>query len=95
MLGKAGRLFCALTLPTLISAPVMADTISGGDTAWILTSTALVLFMTIPGLSLFYGGARARQECAVGVNAVLCADGADVSALVCGGLYAGIWLLRG
>ena len=32
------------------------DTISGGDTAWILTSTALVLFMTIPGLSLFYGG---------------------------------------
>ena len=56
MLGKAGRLFCALTLPTLISAPVMADTISGGDTAWILTSTALVLFMTIPGLSLFYAG---------------------------------------
>ena len=56
MLGKASRLFCALTLPTLISAPVMADTISGGDTAWILTSTALVLFMTIPGLSLFYAG---------------------------------------
>ncbi len=27
-----------------------------GDTAWILTATALVLFMTIPGLSLFYGG---------------------------------------
>ncbi len=27
-----------------------------GNTAWILTSTALVLFMTIPGLSLFYGG---------------------------------------
>lgn len=29
---------------------------SSGDTAWILTSTALVLFMTIPGLALFYGG---------------------------------------
>ncbi len=29
---------------------------SGADTAWILTSTALVLFMTLPGLSLFYGG---------------------------------------
>ena len=56
MSGKASRLFCALTLPTLTSAPVMADTISGGDTAWILTSTALVLFMTIPGLSLFYAG---------------------------------------
>jgi len=30
--------------------------ISGGDTAWMLTSTALVLLMTIPGLALFYGG---------------------------------------
>ena len=33
-----------------------APMIDRGDTAWILTSTALVLFMTIPGLSLFYGG---------------------------------------
>ena len=33
-----------------------ADTLDGGDTAWILTATALVLFMTIPGLSLFYAG---------------------------------------
>ena len=33
-----------------------ADELSVGDTAWILTSTALVLFMTIPGLALFYGG---------------------------------------
>jgi Amt family ammonium transporter len=33
-----------------------ADAIDSGDTAWILASTALVLFMTIPGLSLFYGG---------------------------------------
>jgi Amt family ammonium transporter len=32
------------------------STLDSGDTAWILTSTALVLFMTIPGLSLFYGG---------------------------------------
>ncbi len=30
--------------------------INSGDTAWILTSTALVLFMTLPGLALFYGG---------------------------------------
>ncbi|MGO9770560.1 MAG: hypothetical protein ACLPSW_13585, partial [Roseiarcus sp.] len=29
---------------------------SGGDTAWMLTSVALVLMMTIPGLGLFYGG---------------------------------------
>lgn len=32
------------------------DSLDTGDTAWILTSTALVLFMTIPGLALFYGG---------------------------------------
>jgi len=35
---------------------VPADKISGGDTAWMLTSTALVLLMTIPGLALFYAG---------------------------------------
>ena len=33
-----------------------ADSLDTGDTAWILTSTALVLFMTLPGLALFYGG---------------------------------------
>ncbi|HCO43166.1 MAG TPA: ammonia channel protein [Gammaproteobacteria bacterium] len=32
------------------------DTLNSGDTAWMLTATALVLFMTIPGLALFYGG---------------------------------------
>ena len=32
------------------------DGISGADTAWIMTATALVLLMTLPGLSLFYGG---------------------------------------
>ena len=35
---------------------VEAAKISAGDTAWMLTSGALVLFMTIPGLALFYGG---------------------------------------
>ena len=33
-----------------------APTLSAGDTAWMLTSTALVLMKTIPGLALFYGG---------------------------------------
>jgi Amt family ammonium transporter len=33
-----------------------ADTLNTGNTAWIMTATALVLFMTIPGLSFFYGG---------------------------------------
>jgi Amt family ammonium transporter len=40
------------------SGPSLSD----GDTAWIITATALVLFMTLPGLALFYGGlVRARN----------------------------------
>ncbi|MEE8262131.1 MAG: ammonium transporter [Gammaproteobacteria bacterium] len=35
---------------------VVEDVLNSGDTAWMLTSTALVLFMTIPGLALFYAG---------------------------------------
>ncbi|MDE2608663.1 MAG: ammonium transporter, partial [Burkholderiales bacterium] len=44
--------------PAAPTAPFSVDAskISAGDTAWMLTSTALVLFMTIPGLALFYGG---------------------------------------
>ena len=40
---------------TMISFLAFAE-INNGDTAWILTSTALVLFMTLPGLALFYAG---------------------------------------
>jgi len=43
-------------LATLFSNLVFADELNAANTAWILTATALVLFMTIPGLSLFYGG---------------------------------------
>ena len=50
-----------LGLLGLLSLPGLAlaqeePALSSGDTAWMLTSTALVLFMTIPGLSLFYAG---------------------------------------
>src|SRR5215831_15959161 len=38
------------------AAAAAASGINSGDTAWMLTSTALVLMMTIPGLALFYGG---------------------------------------
>jgi len=41
-----------LFLPSL----ALADQLNQANTAWVLTSTALVLFMTIPGLSLFYAG---------------------------------------
>ncbi|MGD2138075.1 MAG: ammonium transporter [Gammaproteobacteria bacterium] len=43
-------------LPCLVPSLALAGELNVGDTAWILTSTALVLFMTIPGLALFYAG---------------------------------------
>ena len=50
-----GRGILTIVLSAL-STQVFADELNGANTAWILTSTALVLFMTIPGLSLFYAG---------------------------------------
>ena len=53
----------ALAAPGLAGAQ---DGLDSGDTAWMLTSTALVLFMTIPGLSLFYAGmVRAKNALSV------------------------------
>ena len=50
----------------LTSSPAFSQDLSGADTSWILTSTALVLFMTIPGLSLFYAGlVRAKNVLSV------------------------------
>lgn len=49
------RLVC-LGLMLFCSGFAVADELNGADTAWILTSTALVLFMTLPGLALFYAG---------------------------------------
>ena len=53
--SDAAAAAAAAATPT---APFSVDSskINSGDTAWMLTSTALVLFMTIPGLALFYGG---------------------------------------
>lgn len=45
-----------LTLLALLPMSVFAEGLNGANTSWILTSTALVLFMTLPGLALFYGG---------------------------------------
>ena len=46
----------SLVTPGLALAEEAAPALNSGDTAWMLTATALVLFMTIPGLALFYGG---------------------------------------
>ncbi|HEV2677732.1 MAG TPA: hypothetical protein VGV37_24590, partial [Aliidongia sp.] len=60
-----GLMAMALAAPALAqdAAPAVAAAagaaapkLDSGDTAWMLTSTALVLMMTIPGLALFYGG---------------------------------------
>ena len=56
LLMKHGRKFGAAVLLALAPWGARADELSAGDTAWMLTATALVLFMTIPGLSLFYAG---------------------------------------
>jgi Amt family ammonium transporter len=50
--GTAPAAAAAPTEPTLMGV----DKINSGDTAWMLTSTALVLMMSVPGLALFYGG---------------------------------------
>ncbi|HEY1078191.1 MAG TPA: ammonium transporter [Fontimonas sp.] len=51
-------LLCMATPAHAASGPFLTgfDAISAGDTAWMMTSTALVLLMTIPGLALFYAG---------------------------------------
>ena len=47
----------ALTADIAFAGPALAeDKLDTGDTAWMLVSTALVLFMTLPGVALFYGG---------------------------------------
>ena len=55
-----------LLMIVLFPSIAFADDLNSGDTAWILTSTALVLFMTLPGLALFYSGlVRAKNVLSV------------------------------
>jgi Amt family ammonium transporter len=63
---KVSNFFVLIALGLLPVTVFAADTIDSGDTAWILASTALVLFMTLPGLALFYGGlVRAKNVLSV------------------------------
>src|SRR3954467_10933197 len=52
----AGAGMLALTAGAAFAADAPKDPLNSGDTAWMITSSALVLMMTIPGLGLFYGG---------------------------------------
>ena len=79
------RISAIFWLMLLVSESVRADQIDSGDTAWIMTSTALVLFMTLPGLSLFYGGlVRARNVLSVLMQCFSFAGVATIVWLVCG-----------
>lgn len=61
-LNKLSIAFALSILPLV----AQAETLDTGDSAWVLTSTALVLFMTLPGLALFYGGlVRAKNVLSV------------------------------
>ena len=73
----------ATSAPVAVPAPltrpglVAADTLNGADTAWMMTSTALVLLMTLPGIALFYGGMVRKKNvlntmaCVVAICAVV------------------------
>jgi len=74
----------AAEAPAAEPAPV-AQKLDTGNTAWLLTSTALVLFMTIPGLALFYGGMVRKK----GVLAVMMQS----FAITC--LVTVLWMIAG
>jgi ammonium transporter, Amt family len=90
------RLFSKISLPVLflLMAPVgvfanahETSALDSGDTAWMLTATVLVLFMTLPGLALFYGGlVRAQNVLSVLMHCFAIACMASVLWVV--GLYS-------
>ncbi|MEH6473918.1 MAG: ammonium transporter [Halopseudomonas sp.] len=74
------------TVGLLLSPSIaMADELNQANTAWILTTTALVLFMTLPGLALFYGGlVRSKNVLSVLMQCFAIAGAASI-----------IWMLVG
>src|SRR5262245_57677736 len=55
-IGRAATACACLLLPLAAQAQAAAPSHDSGDTAWLLTATSLVLFMTLPGLAAFYSG---------------------------------------
>lgn len=88
--GRSSRITQSIAIalpPVLLAAaePAAADTLDTGDTAWILTSTALVLFMTVPGLALFYAGlVRTKNVLSVLMHCFTLTGLMSVVWLVCG-----------
>jgi len=74
--------------PAALLTPGMAiagDTLNSGDTAWMITATALVLLMTVPGLALFYGGMVRKKN----VLSVM------MQAIAVTGLVSVLWVVAG
>ena len=69
----------------LIPTVGYTDELDSGDTAWMLTASALVLFMTLPGLALFYGGlVRSKNILSVLAQCIAIAGIATLVWVVCG-----------
>ncbi len=77
--------FALVLILLLLPALAGADELNRGDTAWILSSTALVLFMTLPGLAMFYGGLVSAKN----VLSVL------MQCFAIAGVVSVLWLLLG
>ena len=85
----ASALSCAAFFAITLAAPAVASaqpvTPQPGDTAWVLSATALVLFMTLPGLALFYAGlVRVKNALSVMMHCVAIACVASVLWLAVG-----------
>jgi len=84
--ARAGRLAVALAAVLLAAGRARAEEVAAappaidtGDTAWVITASALVLMMTLPGLALFYGGlVRAKNILNILVQCFFCAGIAGV-----------------
>ncbi len=79
------RQITLFSLPLMSASALAADGIDSGDTAWMLTSTVLVLFMTLPGLALFYSGlVRNRNVLSVMMQCFAIACAASIVWVVAG-----------
>ena len=87
-LSNPFRLFSLISVPFLFlasSGAFASDGLDSGDSAWVLTATALVLFMTLPGLTIFYAGlARAQSVLSVMMHCFSVCCVASVLWLICG-----------
>lgn len=82
---RLGLAAAALCMSGLAYAQEEAPTLEAGDTAWMLTSTVLVLFMTLPGLALFYGGlVRSKNVLSVLVQCFAITAMATLLWVICG-----------